>query len=363
MTARSTPRARTGGAGRAGGLARARRAASRLLATAAIAAVISACGQAPVSPTRSAAPSVAAPAGPASAGPVAGGAAGCGTVTLALNPWVGSEADAAVVGYLLDHELGCTVVRRQLDDETTWQVLASGGVDAMLENWDHDDLAKTYVTDRKLVQDAGPSGNEGVIGWFVPRFFAEANPDILTAKSDPSILNKYAAQFRTPQSGQKGQLLDGDPGFVTEDRAMIRGFGLDYEVVYAGSEEASNQALTTAADRRTPILAYFVTPNWFSTKVDLVHIELPAFTPGCNKDPDSVACDYPVYHLNKVVSSTFAARGGPAWDLIKRFSWTNADQDLVAAAIADRHLSDDAAAKTWLDANPETWQAWLPSLP
>ena len=141
---------------------------------------------------------------------------------------------------------------------------------------------------------------------------------------------------------------------------MIRGFGLDYEVVYSGSEEASNQALAAAADGRSPILAYFVTPNWFSTKVDLVHIELPAYTPGCNKDPNVVACDYPVYHLNKLVSSKFAASGGPAYDLIKRFTWTNEDQDLVAASIVDAHVSDEEAAKTWLDANPEKWRAWLP---
>jgi glycine betaine/proline transport system substrate-binding protein len=296
----------------------------------------------------------------APASPTAGRGAACGTVTLALNPWPGSEADVAVIGYLLEHELGCTVVTRQLDDETSWQVLAAGGLDAILENWDHDDLAKTWITDRQLVQDAGPSGTEGVIGWFVPKFFVDAHPDILTAKTNPSILNAYADEFRTPESGQKGQLLDGDPGFVTEDRAMIRGFGLDYEVVYSGSEEASNRALATAADRHTPILAYFVTPNWFSTKVELVHVELPAFSAGCNKDPDVVACDYPVYHLNKLVSSKFAASGGPAYDLIKRFNWTNADQDLVAASIVDGHLSAAAAAKAWLDANPRTWRAWLP---
>jgi glycine betaine/proline transport system substrate-binding protein len=339
---------------------RAWRAATRVRASVAIAAIAAAtwaCG--PVSPARSdvptAPPSVAIPASP-----VAAGDTQCGTVTLALNPWVGSEANVAVVGYLLEHELGCTVVKRQLDDETSWQFLASRGVDAILENWDHDDLAATYVAERKVALDAGPSGNQGIIGWFVPKFFVDAHPDILTAKTNPSILNTYADQFRTPESGQKGQVLDGDPGFVTEDRAMIKGFGLDYEVVYSGSEEASNAALAAAVERHTPIIAYFVTPNWFSTKVDLVHIELPAFTPGCNKDPSQVACDYPAYHLNKVVSSKFAASGSPAFDLIKRFSWTNDDQDRVAASIADRHLSDDEAARAWLDANPAKWRAWLP---
>lgn len=330
----------------------------RLFAAGAIAVVIVGCGPLSTGPIQSVGSS--APTTTAAAARSVNPEGPCGTVTLAVNPWVGSEANAAVVGAVLEDELGCTVVKRQLDDETAWQFLASRGVDAILEVWDHDDLAAQYIAADKVAVDAGPSGNVGIIGWFVPKFFVDAHPDILTAKTNPSILNAYADEFRTPESGQKGQLLDGDPGFVTEDRAMIRGFGLDYEVVYSGSEEASNRALATAADRHTPILAYFVTPNWFSTKVELIHIELPAFSAGCNKDPDVVACDYPVYHLNKLVSSKFAASGGPAYDLIKRFTWTNADQDIVAASIVDGHLSAAAAAKAWLDANPRTWRAWLP---
>src|SRR5439155_1366765 len=217
-----------------------------------------------------------------------------GKVTLAVTPWVGAEADVAVVAYLLRHELGCTVVERQVDDETAWPFLGSRGIDAILENWDHEDLAHQYIEVDHVAQDAGPSGNEGVIGWFAPKFYIDAHPDILTAQTNPSILNAYADAFRTAASGQKGQVLDGEEGFVT--------------------------------------------------KVDLVHVALPAFTPGCNTDPDRVTCDYPAYHLNKVVSVGFATSGSTGYELIKRFSWSNADQDLVAADLAERHLSDDEAA-------------------
>ena len=67
-----------------------------------------------------------------------------------------------------------------------------------------------------------------------------------------------------------------------------------------------------------------------------------------------------MYRLNKVVATKFANSRSPAYDLIRRFSWTNEDQNVVAAYVADQHLSDDDAARTWLDANPARWQAWLP---
>jgi len=35
-------------------------------------------------------------------------------------------------------------------------------------------------------------------------------------------------------------------------------------------------------------------------------------------------------------------------------------EDAVAASIVDGHLSDEDAARKWLDANPAVWRAWLP---
>ena len=284
----------------------------------------------------------------------------CGTVNIAVNPWVGYEADAAVVAYVLEHSLGCTVVLKNIDEQTSWQGFPTGEVDAILENWGHDDLVLKYITTDKTAQDAGPTGNEGIIGWYVPKFFADAHPEILNAKTDPTVLNSLADLFKTSESGAKGQVLDGDPSFVTNDQGMINAFGLNYKVVYSGSEAASNKAIQTAIDQQKPILAYYYTPNWFSAKVDLVHVEFPAYTAGCDADPNSIACDYPPYHLNKIVSTKFATSGSPAYTLIKNFKWTNEDQNAVAADITDAGMTDAEAAKKWLDANTATWQAWLP---
>jgi glycine betaine/proline transport system substrate-binding protein len=298
-------------------------------------------------------------AAPSASTAAAASNAPCGTVNIAVNPWVGYEADAAVVGYVLEHELGCTVVKKNIDEQTSWQGFPTGEVDVILENWGHEDLAAKYITTDKTAQDAGPTGNEGIIGWYIPKFFADANPDILTTKTNPQILNKYADQFKTSESGGKGQILDGDPSFVTQDQAMINGFGLNYKVVYSGSEAASNKAIQAAIDQHKPILAYYYTPNWFSAKVDLVHLEFPPYTPGCDANKTKITCDYPPYHLNKVVSTKFATSGSPAYTVIKNFTWTNDDQNAVAADITGS-MSDDDAAKKWLDANPDKWKAWLP---
>ena len=298
---------------------------------------------------------------PATAAPASGApAAACGTVNLANNAWTGYEADLAVVAYLLKNNLGCDVVIKNLSEQISWQGFPTGEVDVILENWGHEDFIAKYVTADKTAVDLGPTGNEGVIGWFVPRFYADAHPDILTADKDPKVLNKYAADFATSESGGKGQLLDGDSSYVTNDVALVENLGLDFKVVFSGSEAASNKAIKAAIDANKPILAYYYTPNYFSTQVDLVHIPLPPYTAGCDADPKKVACDYPPYHLNKIASTKFANSGSPAVTLIKNFKWTNEDQDSVAYDIAINTMSDDDAAKKWLDAHPDAWKAWLP---
>jgi glycine betaine/proline transport system substrate-binding protein len=73
-----------------------------------------------------------------------------------------------------------------------------------------------------------------------------------------------------------------------------------------------------------------------------------------------VACDYPPYILDKIVSKKFADSGGKAYELIKNFKWTNDDQNSVANDMTNNGMSADDAAKKWIDAHQDVWKAWLP---
>ncbi|MBL7259330.1 ABC transporter substrate-binding protein [Paractinoplanes lichenicola] len=280
----------------------------------------------------------------------------CGTVRIAVNPWVGYAANVAVVSYLLRQELGCTVETRDLTEDASWQGLARGDLDVILENWGHDEDKKRYIDDRRVAVEHGLTGNKGVIGWYVPPWLAAAHPDI----TDWRNLNKYAGLFRTGASGQRGQFLAGDPSFVTNDAALIRNLKLDFTVVYAGSENALIEAFRRAERSRTPLIGYFYAPQWLLSEIDLAHVTLPRYTPGCDSDPKKVACDYQPYDLEKIARKGFAESGSPAAELIKRFAWTDDDQNAVARDLTVARLSPDQAARRWLDANRATWQEWLP---
>jgi len=290
-----------------------------------------------------------------------GGGGGSGqkqTINLAVNPWVGYEANAGVIANLIKTQLGHDVEYKELAEQVSWEGFESGTVDAILENWGHPELTKTYIEDKKVAVDAGSTGVDGIIGWYVPPWMAEEYPDI----TDWNNLNKYADLFKTSESGDKGQLLDGDPGFVTSDEGIINGLGLNYKVVYSGSEAALIEAFRKAEENKTPLIGYFYTPQWFMNEVPLVHIDLPPYTEGCDKDPTKITCDYAPYNdLNKIISTKLETKAPDVAQLIKNFKWTAEDQNTVANYIANDGMTRDAAGEKWVKENEAKWKPWIPA--
>ena len=317
-----------------------------------LALVLGACSS---PPGGSGAPSAPAASGAAPSGSAAGGAKG--TVKIAINPWVGAEANVAVVKSLLEDKLGYTVTATPLAEEVAWPGFETGEIDVILENWGHPDLEKKYITDTGVAQDAGLNGVDGIIGWYVPEWMATQYPDIV----DSENLNKYAELFKTSESGEQGQFLGSDPTFVTNDEALIKNLDLNFKVVYSGSEAAHDHGIP-AGHRPEDAAARLLLRPAVAPQQDQAGQGQPAgLDRGLRRRArTTVACDYPLYKLNKIVATTFADSGGDAATLVKNFSWTNEDQNLVADYITNQGMSADDAGDKWVADNEAKWSAWMP---
>ncbi|MEI2712467.1 MAG: ABC transporter substrate-binding protein [Nocardioides sp.] len=281
----------------------------------------------------------------------------CGDLNMAVNPWVGYEADAYVVGYIAETELGCNVTYKDLKEDVSWQGFGTGEVDVVIEDWGHPDLEKKFFADSGdgSAEDFGPTGNVGIIGWYVPPWLAKEHPDIL----DYNNLNKYAKDFATSESGGKGQFLGADPSYVQFDEAIVSNLGLDFKVVFSGSEAASIQAFQKAEKNKEFLIGYFYEPQWLFADIPLEKVALPPYEEGCQDDPAKVACDYPETELKKIVSTEWADSDSTAVDLVKNFTWTNDDQNLVSKYISEEKMDPKDAAKKWVEENQDKVDAWL----
>lgn len=278
----------------------------------------------------------------------------CGSWSISMSPWVGYTASAAVVTEVAKAQ-GCTITQKDLKEEVAWQGFETGEVDVIIEDWDHTDLVKKYVDEKQVAVAVGPNGNQGVIGYFVPPWLAKEHPDIV---SDPvTALNKYADLFKNSESGSKGAWLEGDPTFVTNGEAIVKNLKLNYKVIFTGSEAALIEAFRSAEANKKAVIGYFYTPQWFMSEVPLVRVKLPADTHQCTGDAAAIDGDCPDYVLDKIASKKLMDSGDAFATIVKNFSWTNDDQNSVAADI-QAGSTPEAAAQKWIAANPDKVKAW-----
>jgi glycine betaine/proline transport system substrate-binding protein len=258
---------------------------------------------------------------------------------------------------VLEDQLGCDVEITKITEIPAFQAMADGKTDAVLEDWQHVDQYKQYIDKAGTVVQGGPLGVEGHIGWFIPKFVMDEHPEFKTwegLKGEEDVFNN--------------EFLGGDPSYVQKDKELIKALGLDLKHVTAGAEPAQVARWSQAYKQQKPVLFYWYTPQYLNQQYDLAEVKLPPRT-DANKDckddakeggdPEQYKCEYDVTIINKLFSKKFADSGSPAYDVLKKMTLTNEDQELVAKAIAGDKQDPDEAAADWVKDNQDKVDEWL----
>ena len=284
-------------------------------------------------------------------------------VTLAVNPWTGSAVNAWVAKAVIEANLGAPVEIIEIDENATWVGLDDGSIDAVLEVWPSGHAAdyETYITGKGSVADLGLLGPAAKIGWYVPKFVVDQHPELATWEG---FMNpELAALFSTAESGDLGQFTMGDPSYVSYDEQIIDNLGLPLKYVVAGTEAALLAAIDQSIADQKPILLQFWQPHWKQLEVELVEVQLPAITPECEaslaSQDGAYACDYPVDELYKAANAGLEAKNAAVFAMLSKMQLTTEQQSEIAGFVDRDGLSAEEAAKKWVDANPDVWQAWL----
>jgi glycine betaine/proline transport system substrate-binding protein len=292
-----------------------------------------------------------------------GGSSSTKTVTLAVNPWTGSKVNAEVAKVVLESKLGAKVTLVALDESPTWPALDSGSVDAVLEVWPSghvDDKAK-YIDEKKSVVDIGVLGPKAKIGWYVNEAALAANPKFATIDGFKDAAATKA--FATAESGDQGQFLMGDPGYVTFDKQIIDNLKLPLKYVESGSEATLITAIQNSEKDKKPLLLQFWQPHWLHSKVKLTEVKLPAVSAECSASAAAkdgkYNCDYPVDNVYKAASAKLKGKNAKAFAFLSKMQLTTEQQNEIAAMIDGDGKASDVAAKTWVDAHADIVKAWL----
>ncbi|CAN5699309.1 hypothetical protein BH18ACT2_BH18ACT2_09100 [soil metagenome] len=284
-------------------------------------------------------------------------------ISIAVNPWTGSAANANVAKLVLESELDTPVELVDIDENATWPGLDAGDLDAVLEVWPsgHAEDYATYIEDKGSVVDLGPLGPTAKIGWYVPTFVVEENPELATWEGfkDPEL----AGLFATAETGDLGQFTMGDPSYVSFDEQIIENLELPLQFVVAGSEAALITSIRQAVEDDQPVLLNFWQPHWLQNQVDLTEVELPEVTDECLASAEAgdgaYECDYPVDEIYKAAAVGLEEKNPAAFAFIEKFELTTEQQNEIAGMIDNDGMEPAAAAAAWVEANPDIVEGWL----
>lgn len=287
-----------------------------------------------------------------------GGSSSKPTITLVTNSWEGSVANNAVAQYVIEHDLHYNVALTQMDEIPAWPATANGQVSAVLEEWGHSPQYQTYVAGNHEVIDAGQEGPKGNIGWYVPTYLMQEHPELATWQG----VKKDWKLFVTPQSSPAGQFLDGSPSYVTNDAALVKNLGMNFKVVYAGSETTQLAQIEKAYKAKKPIIFYWYTPQYQNRIYKFSQVKLPPWSQTCAKLAASkINCAYPPYNLYKIENAKLPKTAPAVSNFIKRFDWTADDQNQVAYDMAVKNMSMSAAAADFVNSHKSLVNSWLSS--
>ena len=283
------------------------------------------------------------------------------TIVLAVNPWIGAKANAAVAQVLMEQQMGCTVeLEDPIAEKAQFPAMADGDVDATLEVWPsgHADDYAQFIEEAGTVVDGGLLGITGNIGWFVPSYVVDENLQYATwraSRTTPMLLDRrHRRQGSVPRRGHVLDLRRADHrgarsrsrGHLQRQRGRVACAG------HRGAEPGSHpDVLVDAA--------------WANAKYDLVEVELPAFDDQCA----DIALNDPRPSATTATTPTTSStrRSAPSWRrrtgrvrVPVELRVDRGDQNGVALAIQEG-AEPEEAAQEWVDANQDVWQAWLPT--
>ena len=138
-------------------------------------------------------------------------AAECGSVSIASMNWQSAEVLSNIDKFILNNGYGCTAEITVGDTVPTITSMAEKGQpDIAPEAWIDllPDVVKRGMDDGKLVTAATSLPDGGVQGWWIPKYLADAHPDIKTIGD----ALKHPELFPDPEDSSKGAIYNGPQG-------------------------------------------------------------------------------------------------------------------------------------------------------
>ena len=297
----------------------------------------------------------------------------CGNVSIAEMNWNSAGVAAHVDRLILSAGFGCTVQIVPGDTVSTFAAMNEGGQpDIAPELWINAlrNQLEPALAQGRLVIGAEILADGAIEGWWIPKFVADAHPEIRTVQD----ALKQPNLFPDPANPTQGAIRNCPSGWscqiTTENlfralNAKDKGFVL----VGSGSAAELDASIESAFTNKTGWLGYYWAPTAIFGKHQMVKLSMGVpfdkmEWDGCTAVKDCAnpkQNSYPTSQAFTVVSRHFADTSGPALAYLKARQWGNSTLNTLLAWQSEYKASNEETALYFLKNHADIWSAWLPS--
>lgn len=295
----------------------------------------------------------------------------CGKVTVANMNWQSAEVLANIDNIILSKGYGCEVDLVPGDTMPTLTgMMEKGQPDVAPEAWINAVRVPldAAVAEGRLHYAAEALKDGGVEGWWIPKYVADAHPEIKTI--DDAL--KQPKLFPAPESKGKGGVYNCPAGWNCQltTASAFKAWGAakkGFVLVNTGSAAGLDGSIAKAYERKQGWLGYYWAPTSILGKYEMVKLDagVPFDKEGfesCNSKADCekpVKTDWAAAKVFTVVTDRFKKAGGPAFDYLSQRSWGNETVNQLLAWMSANQATGEDGARHFLQTQPELWTTWV----
>ena len=296
--------------------------------------------------------------------------AACGKVTVGEMNWSSASVIANVEKFILETGYGCEVELLQTSTVPAMtSMVEKGEPDIASEIWINSvrESFDNGVAEGRIVSAGNVLSDGGVEAWWIPKYLAEAHPDIRTVQQ----LMDNAQLFQDPEDPSKGRFYNCPSGWACKiiNTNLFRAYGLgeSFNNFDPGSAEGLSGAIAKAYERQEPWLGYYWAPTSILGKYPMVMIELADFDAEGHTCNTRENCDaphagrYPPSAVLAVTTKAFADSHPDELAFLGSISIPNDVMNAVLAWGEDNQAEGNEMAGYFIVKHEELWSSWLPA--
>jgi len=289
-------------------------------------------------------------------------ASACGPVSITAMNWGPAQIVTATAAFIMEQGYGCDVAVIPSDTvPAVASVAENNEPDVVTELWlnSTSDVYTRLENEGRIVRLGAVLDPGGVEGWWIPRYLAEAHPELTSVEgviANPALVG-----------GRFNNCPEGWGCRVVNDN-LIRALDLSsggLEVFNHGSGETLATSMAAAFENKEPWFGYYWAPTGLLGRYDMVKVRIGDIDEAIhanNGNPqvdNPGVSDFPPAPVLTSVTADFREREPAVADMLSKMTFEVDVMNGLLAWMEENNATAEEAAVLFVTTMPEVWGGWL----